>query len=158
MQIPIPPCAQGQQADRLQTGARIEPDGDTSGLSELSIGNGTRSDAAVRLVNGSSGNTARFVYIEAGHDYTLTGIEPGTYTLRFISGREWMPACRDFLEAEYFEFESALVFKHVILDNDEEKYSTIRITLNPVPFGTARTRTIDRKRFFQGDQLVKPMS
>jgi hypothetical protein len=111
--IPIPPCAQGQQAERLHTGARIEPDGEASGLSELSVSNGTRSDAAVRLVDGSSGDTARFVYIEAGHLYTLTGIQPGTYTLRFILGREWVPACRDFLEAEYSEFESALVFKDV---------------------------------------------
>jgi len=152
--IPIPPCAQGQQAERLQTGARIESDEEASGLSELSVSNGTRSDAAVRLANGSSGNTSRFVYIEAGHEYTITGIEPGTYTLRFISGREWVPACRDFLEAEYFEFESALVFKDAIVDNDVEKYNTIRITLNAVPHGTARTRAIDRKRFFEGDQHV----
>jgi hypothetical protein len=151
--IPIPPCAQGQQAERLHTGARIEPDGEASGLSELSVSNGTRSDAAVRLVDGSSGDTARFVYIEAGHLYTLTGIQPGTYTLRFILGREWVPACRDFLEAEYSEFESALVFKDVIVD-DERNYSTIRITLNPVPLGTARTRAIDKKRFFEGDQHV----
>jgi hypothetical protein len=50
--IPIPPCAQGQQSVRLRNGARIEPDGEASGLSELSVSNGTRSDAAIRLVNG----------------------------------------------------------------------------------------------------------
>jgi hypothetical protein len=149
--IPIPPCARGQQAERLATGARIEPDGEASGLSELSVSNGTRSDAAVRLVNGSSGSTARFVYIEADHEYTITEIEPGAYTLRFISGGEWVRACRDFLQAEYFEFESALVFKDAIVDNDVEKYNTIRITLNAVPLGTARTRAIDRKRFSEGE-------
>lgn len=153
-QLTISPCAQGQQVERLLTGARIEPDGEASGLSELSVSNGTRSDAAVRLVNGSSGNTARFVYIEAGHQYTLTGIEPGSYTLRFISGKEWVPACRDFLDAEYFEFESPLVFKNVIIDNDKEEYDTIRVTLNPVPRGNVRKRAIDRKRFFEGDQHI----
>jgi hypothetical protein len=65
-----------------------------------------------------------------------------------------VPACRDFLEAEYFEFESALLFKDVIVDGDEEKYNTIRVTLNPVPHGTARTRAIDRKHFFEGDQHI----
>jgi len=126
----VPPCAQGQQPVRLPTGTRIEPDGDTSGPSELTVSNGTTSDAAVRLVKRDSGNTARFVYIEAGDAYELTGIEPGTYRLRFVSGRKWVPACRDFLDADYFEFESALVF-----ENGEEDYTTMHVTLNPVPLG-----------------------
>ena len=91
----VPLCAQGQKAVRLPTGTRIEPDVEVSGPSELTVSNGTRSDAAVRLVNMDSGNTARFVYIAAGDDFTLTGIEPGTYGLRFVSGKQWVPACRD---------------------------------------------------------------
>ena len=65
-----PPCAQSQQAVRLPTGTRIEPDGEASGPSELTVSNGTESDAVVRLVNRSSGGAARFVYIRAGDDYT----------------------------------------------------------------------------------------
>lgn len=152
----VPPCAQGQQAVRLPTGTRIEPDGEASGPSELSVSNGTTSDAAVRLVKRDSGNTARFVYIAAGDNYTLTGIEPGTYGLLFVSGMKWVPECRDFLDAEYFEFESALVFKDVVLGSGEENYNTMHVTLNPVPLGTARTRRIDRKHFFEGSQRFKP--
>jgi hypothetical protein len=149
----IAACAQGQQFERLATGARIEPDGEATGPSELTVSNGTARDAAVRLVEMDSGDTARFVYIEAGHQYTLTGIEPGTYALRFASGQDWVAACHDFLETDYSEFESALVFKDVMLDSGRN-YNTIHVTLNPVPLGTARTRTIDRKRFLDGDRLA----
>ena len=86
----------------------------------------------------------------------LIGIEPGTYGLVFASGGKWVPACRDFLDADYFEFESALVFNAVVLKNGEEEYDTIHVTLNPVPLGTVRTRRIDRKRFFESDQRLPP--
>ena len=154
--IRIPPCAQGQQVERLPTGARIEPDEGASGFCELRTSNGSRRDAAVRLVYRETGRTARLVYIRAGDEYTLAGIELGIYLLRYVSGKDWMPACRDFLrEADYAEFERALLFEAVMPDYDRKGYATIYVvTLNPVPLGNARTRAIDRKRFFEGDQHV----
>ena len=61
--------------NRPKTGTRIEPDEETSGGSKLRIKNGTQRDAAVRLVNKETGRASRFVYIEAGDDYTLGNIE-----------------------------------------------------------------------------------
>ena len=154
-QIPISPCARGQQVERPQTGMRIEPDEGGSGESQLKISNGTDRDAAVRLLSQETGTTARFVYINAGGQYTLGNIVPGTYLLRFSSGHDWVSACRDFLDPEYSEFERTLVFEDVVLNDGQERYNVMEITLNPVPFGNATTRTIDRKRFFEGDRHVK---
>ena len=136
----VPSCARDQPIERLPTGATIEP-ARGAGPSDLTVDNGTATDAAIRLVNIDSAMTARFVYIKAHDSYTLVGIEPGRYWLRFGLGRQWVASCRDFLDASYNEFEMPLVF------NDD----TISVTLHAVPLGTARTRTIDRNRFFEGD-------
>ena len=77
----------------------------------------------------NSSSTARFVYIEASDEYTLTGIEPANYALRFISGSEWVPACHDFLEADYFEFENALVFFEKEAEDNRVRYNTIEVTM-----------------------------
>lgn len=154
---PIPPCAQDQPADRLPTGARIEPDGGAKGPSRLSIVNGTNRDAAVRLVDGATGRTVRFFYVEAGDTYTLSGIESGMYQLRYVSGYDWVPACQSFLrEADYSEFEGELKFEALMPDEGRDGFrTTYTVTLNPVPLGTAKTRPIDRKRFFEGDQHIE---
>jgi hypothetical protein len=155
-QIPISPCAQGQQVERPQTGTRIEADQGTSGSSKLTISNGTQRDAVVRLLQKASGRTARFVYIEAGKKYTLGNINSGTYLLRFISGYDWVSACRDFLrEPDYSEFEDSLSFQSVMPTDGQDGYTTkYEVSLNEVPLGNARKRNIDRKRFFEGDQYV----
>jgi hypothetical protein len=142
--------------ERLQTGARIEPDQGTSGSSKLTISNGTQTEAVIRLVQKASGRTARFVYIEAGKKYTLGNIESGTYLLRFISGYDWVSACRDFMrEPDYSEFEDSLSFQSVMPTDSQEGYTTkYEVSLNEVPLGNARKRNIDRKRFFEGDHSV----
>jgi hypothetical protein len=155
-QIPIPPCARGQQVERPQTGTRIEPDQGTSGSSKLTISNGAQREAVIRLVQKANGRTARFVYIEAGKKYTLGKIESGTYLLRFASGYDWVPACRDFLrEPDYSEFENSLSFQAVMPTDGQDGYTTkYEVSLNEVPLGNARKRNIDRKQFFEGDQYV----
>lgn len=156
--MPLPPCAQNQQVVRLPTGAKIEPGEGASGPCKLKISNGTSHDAAVRVVDEASSRTARFVYVQAGDDYTLDGIEPGAYQIRWISGYDWVPACRDFLrEAGYSEADRALWFK-VEVDDYSRPVSATRheITLYPVLGGNLGKRAIDRKRFFEGDQYVSP--
>lgn len=155
-QMPIPSCARDQQKERPRTGTRITPDEEISGASKIRIMNGTQRDAAIRLVDEETGRAVRFVYIEAGHEFTIGNIEVGTYVLRFASGYDWISACTDFIrEPEYSEFESALIFEAATPSNDRDGYTTrYEVTLNQVPFGNAKKRTIDRKRFFQGDQNV----
>jgi hypothetical protein len=135
---------------------RIEPDLGTSGSSKLMISNGAQREAVIRLVEKVSGRTVRFVYIGAGKKYTLGNIESGIYLLRFASGYDWVPACRDFLrEPDYSEFEDSLSFQTVMPTDGQDGYTTkYEVSLNEVLLGNARKRNIDRKRFFDGDQYV----
>jgi len=156
--IVIAPCAEGQTPERLDTGARIKPDEGTSGESTLEVRNGTSLDAAVRLVDNSTNKTSRFVYIRATNDYTITGIEPGTYSLRFATGSEWVTSCREFQRDEDIkEFEKQLVFNRdvsIVYEGDQriERWRSTKVsaTLNAVPLGNAPTRKIDRKQFLEG--------
>lgn len=144
----VPSCAKGERPTRLSTGQRIEPSEGIGGLSELTLRNGTERDAAVRLVSQDSSRTTRFVYIRAGDSETLVEIEPGTYTLRFILGQGWLPACHDFQQSDYFESGKPLVFT-----DDGEHYDVIDVTLNPVLEGNLRRMQIDKRHFFEGDQF-----
>ena len=76
--------------------------------------------------------------------------------LRFASGYDWVQACTDFIrEPDYTEFESALTFEVAAPSKDRNGYTTsYEATLNEVPFGNAKKRTIGRKSFFEGDQHV----
>ena len=153
-QMGRPPCAEGHQPERLSTGARVKKDRGVSGLGRLKIKNGTDYDAAVRVVADASGVTARFVYIRAGEECTLDGIEPGAYQIRWASGNDWVRACRRFLrEAGYSEADRALSFS-VKVDSEGREISATghSITLNPVPYGNLGKRGIDRERFLAGDE------
>jgi hypothetical protein len=144
----VPPCAEGQSPERLETGKKIVPDEGTSGRSVLEITNGTNFDAAVRLVDNSTNGTSRFVYIRAMNDYTIEGVEPGTYSLLFATGSDWIATCADFQRDEDIrEFEQPLVF-----EQNEEHVTHYKVSLHRVLHGNARTKKIDRKRFLEGDR------
>lgn len=146
--VVVPKCAEGQKPEELYTGERIEQDEGTSGQSMLEITNGLREDAAVRLLDNSTNQTARFVYIRANDSYTIEGIEPSNYALVFASGSDWIPACGEFQrDEEIQEFEKPLQF-----EESDEKRTRYRVTLHPVLNGNIRANKIDRKRFLQGDQ------
>jgi hypothetical protein len=148
----IPPCAEGQTPVRPRTGATLGHAHESlDGLSELKITNGRESDAAVRLVDTLTNATVSFVYVQAGDTYTVRGIPPGEYFLRFALGQEWVGACRRFLQTESFEeFERTLIFEESTTDS-EQVYSKESVTLYPVIGGNARTRAIDERRFLEGD-------
>ena len=141
-----PPCAQGREPVRLKTGERIEPDGGTSGASNIQVMNGGGLDAAVKLVDSVTGKTSRFVYVQAGHSFTIEGIETGAYLLQFEYGSDWIPECHQFVRSsEYVEFASPFVF----LDDRMRFYE---VTLSPVVGGRTLTRRIEPKRFLGGGQ------
>jgi hypothetical protein len=156
--IIVPTCAQGQEPEAHATGDRIEDDEGTKGKSKLFVENGLNVDAAIRLADASTKKTARFVYIQAHDQYTITGIEPGTYTVRFLQGRDWVRNCSFFLhELRIQKFKETFEFG-VITEEDENSVKTtiknFRVSLNPVLFGTARTEGINMKEFFDGDQHI----
>jgi len=138
----------GHTPERPYTGVRIEPDEGTFGNSKLEITNGLSVDAAARLLDNSTNRTSRFVYIRARDVYAIEGIEPGTYSLLFLSGSDWVAACGEFQRNEDIqEYEQPLE-----IEENAEYRTGYKATLNPVPYGNARTKKIDRRRFFQGDQ------
>jgi hypothetical protein len=98
------------------------------------------------MVDGSTNLTVRFVYVRARDMYTIQGIGPGTYSLRYASGLDWFPTCGEFMRnGSLDEFPKTLTF--------EEGYkTTAKATLFGVPFGNARTKSIDKQRFLEGDQ------
>jgi hypothetical protein len=103
-------------------------------------------DAAVKLADNVTGKPVRFVYVQAGHSFTIDGIETGAYLLQFQFGKDWIPECHDFVrDPNYFEFTAPFVF----LD-DRIRY--FNVTLSPVVGGKIRTRKIDRERFLKGDE------
>jgi hypothetical protein len=141
----LPPCAQGREPLRLKTGDRIEPDGGTSGASNIRVMNAGGLDAAVKLVDSVTGRTSRFVYVQAGHSFAIEGIETGAYLLQFQYGRDWIPECHEFMrDSDYREFAAPFVF----LDDRLRFYE---VTLSPVVGGKTITRKIDRKRFLEGE-------
>jgi hypothetical protein len=154
--IVTPKCAEGQTPVRLRTGERIEPDEETSGDSTLKVMNGLNVDAVVRLIDASTDTTSRFVYVRANEDYMIEGIKPGTYDLLYETGSDWISNCGEFQrEEEIDEFEESHTFQQRVFEEggyEHHTWTEARVSLNPVFRGTARTRKIDRKRFFQGDR------
>jgi len=147
--VVLPPCAVGWPVDRPPTGESLES-GEVEGLPSdryLTIFNGQSEDAAVRLADAASGLTFRFVYIRAGDSYTIRDVDPGSYSLLFETGREWVPHCKGFIRDEYIQETDEPV--------DFDPYTYGSITLYRVANGNAKAHSIDRKRFFQGDQNIE---
>jgi hypothetical protein len=76
----------------------------------------------------------------------------------FIQGREWIANCMFFLhELEVQEFKETCEFGVTSQEDENGTRATVKdceVSLNPVPFGNARTENISMKEFFDGDQRV----
>lgn len=141
-------CAVGQIPERPETGYRIRHDRITTGLGQLTVTNGTDHDAAIRLVEANTLKSARFVYVRANDKSTINGIAPGSYTLLFSLGNDWIRACGKFLRvSDYQKFTNGLDFQQ-----SDTKYSEFEVTLNRVPEGTAKTEPISEAEFLAGDE------
>lgn len=115
------------------------------GPSTLTVKNGTTQDAIVKLVTVTGRSTVRTVYVVRQSDWTITGIAPGAYRIRFALGNDWDPILKKFQKNESFsEFEDEFDF-----ENRNGRYTTWQVTLNPVAGGTAQTDSIDPADFFR---------
>lgn len=156
--VVTPKCAEGQEPETHATGDTIEPGDGTTGESKLLVKNGLNTDAVVRLAEVATKKTTRFVYIWAHDQYAITGIEPGTYTVGFIEGEDWIANCMFFLhELQVKEFKETCEFgitREKVEGGVRTTVKDCEVSLNPVPFGNARTENIDMKQFFDGDQHV----
>lgn len=146
----LPPCAEGKAPERPPTGRQIKPSIGTTGEFELLVKNGTDQDAVVRLVRIPGSHTSRFIYVQAKDTYRIPRIEEGNYDLRYILGKGWMQGCLAFWQdSGYSQFEDAFNFKPEERGNQRLKGFTV--TLNPVLFGNAKTKSINREQFLQGE-------
>ncbi len=117
-----------------------------SGQSNIQVLNAAGLDATVKLVDSVTGKTSRFVYVQAGHSFSIEGVETGAYLLQFQFGSDWIPECHQFIrDTVYGEFADPFVF----LDDRIRFYT---VTLSPLVGGRTKTRKIDRTRFLAGGQ------
>ncbi len=131
----------------LPNGTDIIPPQDLQGFGKLKIINGTTRDAAVKLVDSVSGKTRRFVYVQANRETNIVNISPCNCRLKFSMGIDWEQKKQKFLQNPSFsEFSKPLDFKEIKREAGVE-WMEYRVTLHPVPHGSARTRQIDERDF-----------
>lgn len=131
----------------LPNGTDIIPPQDLQGFGKLKIINGTTRDAAVKLVDSVSGKTRRFVYVQANRETLVANISPCTCQLKFSMGKDWEQKTQKFLQSPSFsQFNNPLNFKEIQKEAGVE-WMEYRVTLHPVPHGSARTRQIDERDF-----------
>jgi hypothetical protein len=127
---------------RPATGTWVQGAGGGSGLGKLTIDNGRDVDAVAVLAS-LAGTPLRAVYVRAGESFTLTSIGDGSYQLYFTVGEDWDLASGRFTrQPRYVRFEKNLDFQTSGLT-----YTAIKVTLHPVPAGTARTQTVSPDDF-----------
>lgn len=150
IQQPPPPELE-RPAFALPNGAEIKPPADPMGRGVLIIQNGNERDAVAKLIDSSSHQLCRWVYVRAGHETTLRDIGPSTYLLRFALGIDWDRHARRFLrDKSYTRFLNPLEFTETSTTQDgsiETEFTEHRVTLHPTPEGRAKTESIDERAF-----------
>lgn len=122
-----------------------------TGLGELTISNGTESDAIAKLIDLRAGASYREVYIQANSATTIDNIAIGNYELIFSLGRDYAPSLDKFLtNASYSKFDSYINFTETKVDlgnTVRTNYDSYRLTLNKVVGGNAATSRISEAEF-----------
>lgn len=117
----------------------------TAGQSTLTVKNGTAQDALVKLTRSDTDATIRTVYVVRQSDWTITGIAPGRYLLRFALGNDWDPVLLRFQRnVSFSEFEDSFDF-----EDDGLTYTIWEVTLHAVPGGSAETESINAEDFYE---------
>jgi len=126
----------------LPTGTTIKKIGALNGQGDLRIDNGQDVDA-VAILNETNGSAMIAVYIQSGHQFTITGIEDGTYELFFQLGEDWDSEQTAFTRRRNLaRFEDAFEFRTA-----GSSYSAWQVTLHPVQGGTAGTGSVSEDQF-----------
>jgi hypothetical protein len=132
-----------RSAISLPTGTRIIPDRANTGWGEIVAINGTGVDACVIVVDSNTRERVRKVYIKPQDSFTLGHLSPGNYNVLFATGIDWDNTGEHFnRSASYFEFGKALSF-----EEEGRSYEKHTITLNPVPNGNVRARSLSEAEF-----------
>ena len=130
-------------------------DGNT-GLSDLTVNNGTSQDAVVKLVSSADNRAYRVVYVRANDVWTIEKVAQGTYWLLVLQGSGWRFDQERFQDGvSYREFEKPLTFIETRTSSPtsngdtqiETHWSKETITLHKVTGGNARTHPIAQEAF-----------
>jgi hypothetical protein len=112
----------------------------------LKTTNGLSSDAVVKLRE-MTGSTVVSFFVVAGGEATINSIPEGRFIIEFATGRDFSPVCGYFLSnMSSRRFEGTESFETQFQGNHRYT-STLKITLNPVVGGTARTVSTDDAKF-----------
>jgi len=119
---------------------------DGTGLGELTVENGTSTDAIVKVVR-ADGSTVRSFYVVRQSSWTVADLPAGSYFVRFATGLDWDPVLLRFQRDRGFtEFEEVFDFTETE-DASGTYYSTWRVTLHAVEGGSADTSDISEGDF-----------
>jgi len=113
------------------------------GHGELTIQNGTKGDAQVKLVSPTRKYIFISVYIHSGQSAVVKNIRPNTYKLIYALGDGW----DDSKKRMFRIFFAAAFDKLLTFERNSEYYSTYRITLHPVEGGNVNSHEMSQDDF-----------
>ncbi len=152
----LPPCP-SEAIVRPMSGAELGGKY-RGGLGRLTVINGTQYDAVSVLLDGDFGIPLRAIFIRSGESGAMTKVPVGSYKVYFQLGTDWLRErrfCQPKGTSEYDEF---FDFQELELPGGTE-YSVIKVTLNPVLGGTAKTHAVPDSKFILpppvGDEKCK---
>jgi hypothetical protein len=144
--------------NRPRTGSTPFTGGIRSGKSEITVDNGTDTDAIVRVVRFREGNQqhVRNFYVRSQDRFVANLIPPGEYVLRVAFGTDWNSVSRkfnyrrSFAETQTFTIDEA---RWTQTREDGEvvrtRSSELSITLHKVPHGNFQSHPINEEEFWQ---------
>lgn len=144
--------------NRLRTGSVPYTGEIRLGHSEITVDNGTDTDAVVRVVRFGESNQqkVRNFYVRSHDQFIAKRIPPGEYVLRVAFGTDWNPETRrfnyrkSFTETQTFTVEESVSTE---LREDGEvlrtRSSKLSITLHKVPHGNFQNHPINEEEFWQ---------
>ena len=130
-----------------------------SSLSEITIENGTPSDAVVRFLKISTGQTVRNIYIRANSSYTAKQFPDGIYEMKCCYGSGWdsdlnngndNPKGGFVSDASYSAASSPDDYFDLIRKKTKNGYNypTYSVTLHKIVNGNMQTKEISMDDFF----------
>jgi len=144
----LSPSQEGAEIDRILKASRprngtIFLQTSTQGHGELTINNGTKFDALVKLVSPQRKYTFIVVYIHSGKSAKVTNIRPNTYKLVYALGEGWDEARNAMIRIA----STAALAKLLTFVRSQDQYSTIDVTLHPVVDGNTQSIDISKDEF-----------
>jgi hypothetical protein len=138
------PTVPAHGSPRPASGTYIKP-GDHSGNGQLTINNGSETDAVLTLAVGSRARMS--VFVRHGSTYKIPGVDDGTYTVFYAGGADWDTGAGAFArKCQFSRFDKSLAFTTTQISGGIQ-YSTWDLTLQPVVGGNATTSKVDPKNY-----------